>query len=129
MEVQLNQESPRCQHHDEFWRGVTCVAQFLDTQEASLPNSRYLSRQSIQSQYRTRLEKFKTLLEGKTIAVRSQHHSSENVTKLIDLEFNSQRQAWHYGTYPCLCLSQNTFFHLLIKGGTLTSTRRTPSTV
>lgn len=97
LEVRINRNSPPCQLDDTFWKDVTYIAEMRESSIPGLSSVRFVSRHEIESQIRTRPEKFKSLIEGQAKDVKSVNCTSNSATKVIDLEFNSQCQAWHYG--------------------------------
>jgi hypothetical protein len=97
--VRVDHKSPQCQLDDDFWRGVTYIAEIRESLIPGLSAVRFVARQDIDSQLRSRTEKFKSLIEGKPIDVRTIQRTSKSATKMVDLEFNGNCQAWHYGVY------------------------------
>ena len=97
MEVQVNEKSPPCQLHDNFWMSCTYIAEMRESLVPGLSSVRFISRKDIDSQLRSRPEKFKSLIEGRINSIKSEVKSKGSVTKTVNIEFNAQCQAWHYG--------------------------------
>mmetsp|Transcript_21948 Transcript_21948/g.37033 ORF Transcript_21948/g.37033 Transcript_21948/m.37033 type:complete len:334 (-) Transcript_21948:535-1536(-) len=125
LEIQVDEQSPPCQLHDDFWSGVTYIAEMRESSIPGLSSERFVARQDVDGQIRSKHDKCKGLIEGKPTRIRSisvgsmgsvesPHASNQRqetvtlstpstssatttITKVIDLEFNSQCQSWHYG--------------------------------
>lgn len=104
----MDDKSPPCQYDDDFWKSVTYIAEMRESATPGLSAVRFVSRKDIDGQIRSKTEKCKGLIEGKPLKVsNAQENESKKkiklvpncVTKLISLEFNSQRQSWHYGKH------------------------------
>jgi len=96
LEVVVDHNSPQCQLEDSFWKSVTYIAEFRESLIPGLSSVRFINRQELENQLRTRTEKFKVLIEGYSNEIVTQEDRGV-VTKTINLEFNESCQAWHYG--------------------------------
>lgn len=92
---------PGCGLDAKFWESdhVTYIAEIRESLTPGLSTERFVTRQYIESQLRTKPEKFKALIEGKPTQVQTVQSSSQSETNIVDLEFNSHCQAWHYGIH------------------------------
>lgn len=97
LEVHVDHKSPPCQKDDVFWKSVTYIAEIRESLYPSLSSVRFVSRQDIESQLRSKTQKTKPLLEGIPTSVSTEITSSTHETKIVEIEFNSNPKAWHYG--------------------------------
>lgn len=104
--VEINEESPPCHLFDSFWcSDVLYIAEMKCSTE--LTQDRFISKSTVLSKLRTRNTKCQPYIRGTLVQIETTNENLRQV-KRIDLVFNEDHNAWHYGWVSHKCTSERT---------------------
>jgi hypothetical protein len=102
--IEVSEDSPACHLFDTFWcTDVLYVAEIKCSSE--LTQERFISKTDVHSKLRTPGSN-QPYLPGRLIRIETTFIGEARQLKKIDIVFNEDRKAWHYGWTSHKCLSE-----------------------
>lgn len=94
--VPIDKDSPKCHKFDKFWKKVLYIAELRCTESAGLSSNLQVPKSEILPQIRSRGNLHKPYIKGKFVSIQNVYDDETLVHKNISIEFNSDKNAWHY---------------------------------
>lgn len=103
--IEINENSPSCHLFDSFWNDdVLFLAELKCSSESS--QERSISKSEMSSLLRTKEAKCNPYIKGSIISIETTLTDAMKQLKKIDLTFNQDHKAWHYGWISHKCSSE-----------------------
>ena len=108
--IEIDEQSPTCHLFDTFWMSdVLYLAEIKCSNEIS--QERFVSKSDIHSNIKTKEAKCNPYIQGRTLLVETTNSDTLHQMKRIDISFNQDHNAWHYGWISHKCSSEQS--HIL----------------
>lgn len=102
--VEIDELSPNCHLFDSFWMNdVLFLAEIKCASE--LAEERIISKVEIDSRIRTKEAKCNPYLRGNVVSVETSISEEMHQIKKVNVSFNLEHKAWHYGWISHKCSS------------------------
>ncbi len=97
LEIPIAAESPSCHRYDTFWRRIQYIAEIRCKVDEGLSSTWSVSKEYVSSQLRSKARKGNPYITGRCVSIETLSNHDILCAKKITIEFNSEKNAWHYG--------------------------------